>query len=340
MGLNTATGLPQFLFTLNGIAGRPTSVEVQLTWTGTYDQSCIGPNTTVGSVGPPQNLQVIPHNGSVHVTWQPPATGANLVTGYEITATPSGNDRMPAPNAGAVVQDFNDPTKLSTDIQGLVEDCHQLYTDQRRCAKRSDGRPDNGFLGCRASGIVETGQDPPNVVILVDGINSMEPGFTDDPYKPSSDNPSGIVPESFTPSGLFNQANFFHSPNGPWSFFHKWQYGEIDGSGNPTGNNPDGNPFYGGNSESLPRARANASEGNTQGIASGTQTHCSCCDGSRLAARSLSTSATRGVRSAVIASRSIPTAPVTRPRAARLSQAPCPVLFILRAFRAMREPRY
>ena len=47
MGLNTATGLPQFAISLNGVSGTPGSVEVQLTWTGTYDQSCVGPNTTV-----------------------------------------------------------------------------------------------------------------------------------------------------------------------------------------------------------------------------------------------------------------------------------------------------
>lgn len=47
MGLNTATGLPQFLFTLNGLTGQPPSVQVQLTWTGSYDTSCIKPGTSV-----------------------------------------------------------------------------------------------------------------------------------------------------------------------------------------------------------------------------------------------------------------------------------------------------
>jgi hypothetical protein len=238
------------------------------------DGLSVAGTTLPGTGGGPQDVQVTPHNGSVHVTWQPPATGANLVTGYEITATPSGNDRLPAPNAGAVVQDFNDPTKLSTDIQGLVEDCHQLYTISVAALNGTAVGPTTDSSRVRPSGIVEPGQDPPYVVILVDGINSKEPGFTDDPYKPSSDNPSGYCPESFTTSGTFNQANFFHTSNGPWSFFHKWQYGEIDDSGNPTGKNPDGGTQYGGNSESLPRARANADEGNTQGVTpAATETH-------------------------------------------------------------------
>ncbi len=45
--LNTATGLPQFLFTLNGETGKVGSVEVKLTWTGDYNASCSGEHTTV-----------------------------------------------------------------------------------------------------------------------------------------------------------------------------------------------------------------------------------------------------------------------------------------------------
>jgi hypothetical protein len=45
--LNTATGLPQFLFTLNNETGTVGSVEVKLTWTGDYDASCTGEHTTV-----------------------------------------------------------------------------------------------------------------------------------------------------------------------------------------------------------------------------------------------------------------------------------------------------
>ncbi len=45
--LNTATGLPQFLITLNGTSGEVGSVEVKLTWTGDYNATCIGAKTSV-----------------------------------------------------------------------------------------------------------------------------------------------------------------------------------------------------------------------------------------------------------------------------------------------------
>ena len=50
--LNTPTGLPQFLITLNG-AGKVGSVEIKLTWTADYNATCIGPNTTVTAPAPP-----------------------------------------------------------------------------------------------------------------------------------------------------------------------------------------------------------------------------------------------------------------------------------------------
>jgi hypothetical protein len=44
--LNTPTGLPQFLFTLNGESGEIGEVEVKLTWEARYDPTCIGEKTT------------------------------------------------------------------------------------------------------------------------------------------------------------------------------------------------------------------------------------------------------------------------------------------------------
>jgi hypothetical protein len=44
--LNTPTGLPEFLFTLNGESGKVGSVEVKLTWMADYSASCIGEHTT------------------------------------------------------------------------------------------------------------------------------------------------------------------------------------------------------------------------------------------------------------------------------------------------------
>lgn len=56
--LNTATGLPQFLFTLTGETGEVGSVEVTLTWEGNYDASCVGEGTTVS--GPPAPATTTP----------------------------------------------------------------------------------------------------------------------------------------------------------------------------------------------------------------------------------------------------------------------------------------
>jgi hypothetical protein len=42
--LNTPTGLPQFLFTLNGENEEIGTVEIRLTWTGDYNASCLGEN--------------------------------------------------------------------------------------------------------------------------------------------------------------------------------------------------------------------------------------------------------------------------------------------------------
>lgn len=47
LSLNTSTGLPQFLFTLNGESGEIGSVEVKLTWQGNYEATCVGEGTTV-----------------------------------------------------------------------------------------------------------------------------------------------------------------------------------------------------------------------------------------------------------------------------------------------------
>ena len=49
LNLSTSTGLPEFLITLNGEQGAPSSVVVKLTWTGTDDPSCVKPGTVVSS---------------------------------------------------------------------------------------------------------------------------------------------------------------------------------------------------------------------------------------------------------------------------------------------------
>jgi hypothetical protein len=222
---------------------------------------------TGSSVGAPQNVQVTPSNGTAYVTWQPPATGANLVTGYEVTATPVYNDRLPAPNAGTVQVPVNSATTLSTVISGLVEDCHERYTISVSAVSGSTAGPAATSDSFRPSGIVTSNPAPPYVVILIDGINESQPGFTMNPYKPTLDGVPSYCPESWNSSaGKEAEADFAGTPNGPWSFFHKWNFGEVDLSGNPTSNNPDGSTP---NTESMPRALPN----NSQGIPVGTDTH-------------------------------------------------------------------
>ena len=54
--LNTATGLPQFLITLNGAGSRPKSVTVKLTWTAVYDPSCLSATTVASKPTPPTTV--------------------------------------------------------------------------------------------------------------------------------------------------------------------------------------------------------------------------------------------------------------------------------------------
>jgi hypothetical protein len=63
LSLNTSLGLPEFLITLTGASTRPTSVTVQLTWTGVTDPSC----TPAGGLPQITITNVIPGNSSVQV---------------------------------------------------------------------------------------------------------------------------------------------------------------------------------------------------------------------------------------------------------------------------------
>ena len=57
--LNTATGLPQFLVTLNGAGSRPKSVTVKLTWTATYDPSCVKAGTLATPITEPTTTTTV-----------------------------------------------------------------------------------------------------------------------------------------------------------------------------------------------------------------------------------------------------------------------------------------
>jgi hypothetical protein len=88
------------------------------------------------------------------------------------------------------------------------------------------------------------------------------------PYTPTGtptlDNTPSYCPESWQPFigtryNVESEAAFSKAPKGPWSFFHKWNFGEVDSAGNATGND-----------ESTPRAPF---PGNAQGVAPGTYTN-------------------------------------------------------------------
>jgi hypothetical protein len=77
--LNTATGLPQFLFTLTGSGGGVGYVEVKLTWTGNYEAACVGERTEV----------------------TPPTTTATTTT-TTVTTTPVAPVTAPTPKGGVL----------------------------------------------------------------------------------------------------------------------------------------------------------------------------------------------------------------------------------------------
>jgi uncharacterized repeat protein (TIGR01451 family) len=101
LDLNTSSGLPQFLITLDGAGDTPTSVTVKLTWTGLFDSACAKPTTTIVNpptttpAGPPPSSDVgvtVTGPASVRVGKQASFTlvvknsGKNTSTGIQISA--------------------------------------------------------------------------------------------------------------------------------------------------------------------------------------------------------------------------------------------------------------
>lgn len=180
------------------------------------------------------------------------------------------NDRVPAPEANPMLQTVDGST-LSTTFHGLVEDCHQMYGVEVVATNESGTGSPAFSPEFRPSGIVTPGAPPHYVVVLLDGIGESQPGFAMDPYKPLGDNTqSSYYPEHWNAStGREEEANFAGTPKGPWSFFHKWNFGEVN---NPAQGISNGqavdrsDPLY---STSTPRAV----RGNAEGIAGGTYTH-------------------------------------------------------------------
>jgi hypothetical protein len=190
-------------------------------------------------IASPTSVQEADTNGSATISWTAPITGA--VTGYRVSLIPTYTDRVPAPNlgpSGGMVSDLLPATARSYTFSGLLEDCHQRYEMSVQTVTAGGLSPSVTTQSFRPSGIVAHGHAPPYVVVLVDGIMSQSPGFSTNPYDPDSGIKS-YCPESWWPAssghgGKEAESGFWGSPKGPWSFFHKWNVGEInsDGSAN------------------------------------------------------------------------------------------------------------
>jgi hypothetical protein len=83
LNLNSATGLPQFLIHLDGESGTPGQVVVKLTWTATYDPSCVGPGiSATAPVSPPLGAAPTPP-GDI----SPPAISGQPLPGDKLTCS-------------------------------------------------------------------------------------------------------------------------------------------------------------------------------------------------------------------------------------------------------------
>lgn len=236
---------------------------------------------TSGNCSPtaaPKIDSVIPSNGGATVTWEPViATPGCAITNYVVTTVPVYNDRVPQPSVGTqsiiCPGDTRCSSPTSATFSNLLMDCHQRYTISVYAEDGSLVGPPAISASFRPSGILVPNGSPPYVVILLDGVAESQPGFTVNPYQPTLDGVPSYCPESWSASSNSEQeADFAGAPNGPWSFFHKWNVGEVDNplvgisNGQASDKNPDGTTP---NTESLPRAVDN----NSEGLSPGTYTH-------------------------------------------------------------------
>ena len=232
-----------------------------LVWVG---QALSVSGQSFGTPSSPQFLNIGPTNGGVVAVWTAPKSdGGAPILGYTLTATPVYTDRIPRPSASAITRNVSSTTQVYI-LNGLVEDCHERYVvsvSARNAAGIGAAATSSSF---RPSGIVaphSVVKSPAFVLILVDGVNESQPGFTMDPYTPTLDGSPSYCPEAWNASMSSEaESDFAGSPAGPWSFFHKWNFGEVDSHGNGTGND-----------ELAPRAVAIPSP--PQGISPGTYTH-------------------------------------------------------------------
>jgi len=219
-----------------------------------------------GTSAPTIRVDVKEGNGKVTVSWTRVKTsGGAAVTGYHVMAEPYGTDRVPPPRLVTPQAQRVPATVSQLTISGLLADCHQLYQVVVTPATGAGSGPAAKSPVFRPSGIVETGKPPPYVVILLDGINESQPGFRMNPYKPTLDGNASYCPEARNASsGTEAEADFTGAPKGPWSFFHKWNFGEVK-DGQAVG------PNDRGYDESAPRAVAYPKP--PPNVAPGTYTH-------------------------------------------------------------------
>jgi uncharacterized repeat protein (TIGR01451 family) len=95
LNLNSQSGLPQFLITLNrGDNAPPTSVTVKLTWTGNFDANCAkGTTTTPPPPTPPTTSTAPPAQSNVAVTISaPPVVRVGEPATFTATVTNTGKD--------------------------------------------------------------------------------------------------------------------------------------------------------------------------------------------------------------------------------------------------------
>jgi hypothetical protein len=275
LSLNTALGLPEFLITLSGASTRPTSVTVQLTWTGVSDPSCV----PSGVPGPsaPQNLKVTLGNANATLSWQPPANNNGApIQSYTAVAQPVYNNRLSCNPDGSHCNPLPLPPTLSITCPGslwcngggspatsatfnnLLADCHQLYRFGVYATDANGSSTTTYSDQLRPSGIVAAGKQPPYVLILLDGIGESKPFFGMNPYQPTP--PESIIngassncPEEWNGTSEV-EANFNGTPGGPWEFMNKWNYADPGGNTSLSCSDSSGNAAASKCSNSTPRA--------------------------------------------------------------------------------------
>jgi hypothetical protein len=122
--LNSATGLPQFLITLNGTSGTPGEVVVKLTWTAAYDPSCVAPTAENVKISTP------PSGGTTTPSSAPP-------TFWTLTVAPTGE------GTGTVTD--------SAKAISCKPTCSHRYTDGTVVTLSPHPGPGSTFVGWRGA---------------------------------------------------------------------------------------------------------------------------------------------------------------------------------------------